>query len=410
MLNSPDAAAPFYSKARQLAAPLTEGEDDHRLRAWWLYVILNSPDPLLERLTLFWHNHFATSHAKVQNVAYMYQQNELFREHALGSFSKMLHAISEDPAMLLWLDGVSNKKRMPNENYARELMELFSLGIGNYTETDIRQAARAFTGWGIRNDRYHFSAVEHDTGIKQVFGNQGNFGGHDIVDMCLEKPACARFMVRKLFRYFLSDTLQPGDSLLEPLAEKFRKSGYQIKPVVSTMLRSNLFYSAECYRAKIKSPVEFAVSLVHQLEGRADSLQLAEMLDPLGQRLFAPPSVKGWEGGTDWLNSNTLLLRHNLGLAITSTEDRRFYNRCDPARLVRQHLPGKDDLATATSFLTKLLLQGDIPMGTRQKLEERQVQLASQKYPAYWNRDFIHDAQIRSLCHLMLTLPEYQLA
>jgi uncharacterized protein (DUF1800 family) len=410
LLTPPKASAAFYSKAKQLAAPLAEGDDDQRLRAWWLYVINNSPDPLLERLTLFWHNHFATSNAKVQNVAYMYQQNLLLRDHALGHFPKMLHAISEDPAMLIWLDTTANKKGKPNENYARELMELFSLGVGNYTEADIRQAARAFTGWSIKNDRYHFMTSEHDTGEKTVFGKTGDFNGHSIVDFCLEKPACARFLVRKLFRYFVSDTLQPDDKLLEPLAEKFRTSGYNIHTVVSTMLRSNIFFSSESYRAKVKSPIEFAASLIHQLEGRADSLQLSEMLDPLGQRLFAPPSVKGWDGGTDWLNSTTMLLRHNLCLAITSTEDRRFYNRCDPARLVRQHLKGKDDLQSAAELLTKLFLQGDIPAATQAKIDERRAQLTSQKYPVYWSKEFVADAQIRSMCHLILTLPEYQLA
>jgi uncharacterized protein (DUF1800 family) len=410
LLTRPQNSAAFYTKAKQLAAPLVEGTDEQRLRAWWLYVITNSPDPLLERLTLFWHNHFATSNAKVQNVAYMYQQNQLLREHALGSFKQMLHGISEDPAMLIWLDTTSNKKGMPNENYARELMELFSLGIGNYTEADIRQAARAFTGWSIKNDRYHFAANEHDAGEKTVFKNKGNFNGHDIVDFCLKSAACAQFLVRKLFRYFVSDTLEPSNALLKPLAEKLRSSQYDIQSVVSMMLRSNLFFSPESYRAKVKAPVDFAVSLIHQLQGRSDSLQLAELLDPLGQRLFAPPSVKGWDGGTDWLNSTTMLLRHNLCLALTSTEDRRFYNRCDPARLVRQHLAGKADLKPATELLTKLFLQSDIPAATQAKIDERCSQLTAQKYPVYWSKEFIEDARIRSICHLILTLPEYQLA
>lgn len=400
----------FHQRAAKLAEPLVDGIDDQRLRAWWLYVLINSPHPLHERLTLFWHNHFATSNAKVQDVGQMYRQNQLLRKHALKKFGPLLHEISEDPAMLVWLDTIANKKGKPNENYARELMELFSLGVGNYTEQDIRQAARAFTGWGIKDEKYHFNQDDHDDGEKTVFSKQGNFNGHDIVKLCLEHPACARFLVRKLFRYFISETLVPDDTLVEPLASAFRQSGYDIKSLVSTMLRSNLFFSPDAYRARVKSPVEFTVSAIHLLEGRADSIQLAELLDPLGQRLFAPPSVKGWEGGTEWLNSTTMLLRHNLSLALTSTEDRRFYNRCDPAKLVKAHLAQEPTLEQSCKLLTDLLLQGDIPDATIAKVQARSDQLKQQKYAAYWTKQFIHEHQVRSIAHLLMTLPEFQLA
>lgn len=400
----------FQKRTADLAQPLADGADDQRLRAWWLYVLLNSPHPLLERMTLFWHNHFATSNAKVQDVGSMYRQNQLLRKHALTRFGPMLHEISEDPAMLVWLDTVANKKGKPNENYARELMELFSLGIGNYTEQDIRQAARAFTGWSIKNDRFYLNLDEHDDGEKTVFKKTGNFSGHQIVDLCLEHSACAQFLVRKLFRYFISETLVPDKLLIEPLAASFRKSQYDIKQLIGTMLRSNLFFSPEVYRAKVKSPVEFAVSVVHQLEGRVDAIQFAELLDPLGQRLFAPPSVKGWEGGPEWLNSTTMLLRHNLCLALTSTEDRRFYDRCDPARMVKKNTTVDATPDQATQFLCELFLQGDIPPATRAKIESRSMQLRQQKYPTYWTREFINEFQMRSIAHLILTLPEFQLA
>lgn len=401
----------FHQKAARLAEPLAEGADDQRLRAWWLYVMLNSPHPLEERLTLFWHNHFATSNSKVQNIGSMYRQNELFRTHALGNFSKLLHEISEDPAMLVWLDTVTNKKGKPNENYARELMELFSLGIGNYSEQDIRQAARAFTGWGIKSNKYHFNQDEHDDGEKTVMSRTKSFGGHDVVNLCLEQPACARFVVRKMFRHFVSETLLPDDDLIEPLAAQFRNSHYNIKKLVSTILRSNLFFSPEAYRTRVKAPVEFAVSLIHMLEGRADSIQLADLLDPLGQRLFAPPSVKGWDGGPNWLNSTTLILRHNLCLAVTSTEDRRFYNRCDPVRIVKRNVNAPTaSLDQATQFLLDLMLQGDIPAATRGKIAVRCTQLRQQKYAAYWSKDSIDDYQMRAVAHLILTLPEFQLA
>lgn len=400
----------FHQRAAQLAAPLADSADDLRLRAWWLYVMLNSPHPLLERLTLFWHNHFATSNTKVQDVGSMYRQNQLLRKHAINRFGPMLHEISEDPAMLVWLDTTANKKGKPNENYARELMELFSLGVGNYSEQDIRQAARAFTGWGIKNERFHLNPDEHDTDEKLVFSKSGNFSGHQIVDMCLDKPACSRFLVRKLFRYFVSETLIPDDALIEPLATSFRESQYDIKQLVSRMLRSNLFFSPEAYRARVKSPVEFGVSIVHMLEGRVDSIQFAELLDPLGQRVFAPPSVKGWDGGPNWLNSTTMLLRHNLCLALTSTEDRRFYNRCDPAKVTLRHCGAESSQEQSTQLLTDLFLQSDIPAETRARIQTRCEQLRQQKYAAYWTKDFIKEHQVRSVAHLILTLPEFQLA
>lgn len=400
----------FQTRVAKLAAPLEETADEHRLRAWWLYVMMNSPHPLLERMTLFWHNHFATSNAKVQHVGRMYRQNQLIRTHALKRFGPMLHAISEDPAMMVWLDTVSNRKKTPNENYARELMELFSLGIDQYTEQDIREAARAFAGWGIKNDAFHVYQEDIDSDSKKVFGKAGSFDGHHIVDMCLDKKACASFLSRKLFKHFMSDTLVPDDALIQPLAERFYKSQYDIADLVGVMLSSNLFFSPDCYRAKIKSPVEFGLGVIHLLEGRVDTIQFAEMLDPLGQRLFAPPSVKGWDGGAQWLNSSTLLQRHNLCLALSSTEDQRILNRCDPSRVVKKHKTGaQSELAPVVTMLSELLLQDDLPATTRERLQLRMKQLREQKYARYWNAELIMEYQIRSMCHLIMTLPEFQL-
>lgn len=400
----------FHARVARLAAPLEDTADEHRLRAWWLYVMMNSPHPLLERMTLFWHNHFATSNAKVQNVRYMYRQNQLLRSHALKRFGPMLHAISENPAMMVWLDTISNSRKTPNENYARELMELFSLGIGHYTEQDIRQAARAFAGWGIKNDAFHIFQDDIDSDTKNVFGQSGNFDGHQIVKLCLNKKACAVFLIRKLFRHFISETLIPDDQLIQPLADRFYQNQYDIADVIGVMLRSNLFFSPECYRARIKSPVEFGLGVIHMLEGRVDTIQFAEMLDPLGQRLFAPPSVKGWDGGAQWLNSSTLLLRHNLALALTSTEDQRILNRCDPCRVVRKHQAAPQaELHSIVTMLAQLLLQDDIPNTTRERLQSRMKQLQNQRYARYWNAELITEYQIRSMCHLIMTLPEFQL-
>src|SRR5205814_8270390 len=194
----------------------------YALRGWWLYTMLNSTQPLAEKMTLFWHNHFATSIAKVQRTLLMFKQNQLIRQYTLGKFRPLLLAMSKDSAMLVWLDSNSNVKGRPNENYAREVMELFSLGVGNYTEADVREAARAFTGWHTGGEEFRFKPELHDDGPKTFFGRTGNWDGTDVVRIILEQPACARFLVGKLYTFLVSET-PPPDGLLEPLCESFRK-------------------------------------------------------------------------------------------------------------------------------------------------------------------------------------------
>jgi uncharacterized protein (DUF1800 family) len=296
------------------------------LRGWWLYVMLNGGHPLRERMTLFWHNHFATSVAKVTSVPLMYKQNVLLRQHALGKFEPFLQAMSQDPAMLAWLDSNSNIKGRANENYARELMELFSLGVGNYTEKDIREAARAFTGWGTNGDAYEFNPYFHDTGPKTVLGQTGNFNGDDVVRIVLKRPVAARFLVRKLYRDFLSEQHDPPDSLIEPLADSFRQSDYDVAQLMRTMLSSRHFFSGYAYRQRIKGPVEYVLGAVRAVyrdypEGDPNHRnlplrQLVSRIDAMGQPLFAPPNVKGWRGGEAWLTTSTLLARQNFAQAV----------------------------------------------------------------------------------------------
>jgi uncharacterized protein (DUF1800 family) len=179
------------------------------LQSWWAHRLLESANPLVEKMALFWHGHFATSNAKVQSLDEMAAQNDLFRRHALGNFRELLHDVSRDVAMLNWLDGNANRRRQPNENFARELMELFSLGVGNYSEKDIQEAARAFSGWHVRNGEFWFNAIQHDTSEKAVFGQTGNFDGDDVVELCLKQEAAPRFLATKLLRFFV--TPSPSD-------------------------------------------------------------------------------------------------------------------------------------------------------------------------------------------------------
>jgi uncharacterized protein (DUF1800 family) len=358
-------------------------------------------------MTLFWHNHFATSNAKVQNARYMLTQYQLMQKHALGSFSELLVAMGTDPAMLVWLDTVTSTKGNPNENYARELMELFSLGIGNYTEQDIREAAKAFTGYEIKDGKGVLNRRQHDDGVKTVFKWGGRYEGDGIARLCLEKDACPRFIVRKLYRYLLSESGDAPAELIDPLAKQYREWEFDTGKLVATMLRSKLFFSQEAYRAKIKSPVEFATGIVRGLEATAGALPLAEALEGLGQVLFAPPSVKGWDGGQAWLNAQTLLARNNLALALTSTEDIRFGSRCDPAIILTRHNAKTD--AEAVDFLLGVFLQSDVQPAAREKLLDYLATAKTVKYPVYWSSDDVANHRVRAVAHLVLTLPEFQL-
>jgi uncharacterized protein (DUF1800 family) len=303
-----------------------DDEDGEQLRGWWLYCMLQGGHPLREKMTLFWHNHFATSIAKVQSPTLMFSQNCLLRNHALGRFGAMLQAISRDPAMLVWLDSNSNVKGKPNENYARELMELFSLGVGHYTEKDIRAAARAFTGWRTDGVGFAFDARLHDTGSKTFLGQTGAWDGGDVVRIVLEQPAAARFLVRNLYHDFVSEKTVPPDSFLEPLCVSFRKSDYDIAGLVRTMLSSRHFYSDHGFRQRVKGPVEYvlgAVQAVYRRYGEENANYrslpqrvLVAWLGSMGQYLFEPPNVKGWPGGPSWLNTSTTLARDNFAGAL----------------------------------------------------------------------------------------------
>jgi hypothetical protein len=404
----------FERQTESLLLGIRAGNNGPLATAWWLYRCLYTPHPLREKLTLFWHNHFATSNLKVNNAGYMVGQYELMRRHAQGNFRQLLLDISEDPAMMVWLDTTDSRRGQPNENYARELMELFSLGIynytdrsrPNYTEQDIREAARAFTGYRIVNERSVFRAGEHDDEEKNVLGQRGRWRGPDIVRICLEQPSCPYFIVGKLFKCLISETIPASPALIEPLVTEFRRE-YNFGALVERMLRSNLFFATQVYRSKVKSPVEFAIGVIRALEGRVGTTQVGSALEGLGQRVFYPPSVAGWEGGRAWLNGQTLLFRHNLALALTSTQDDRFGRRADPAQLARRHQRQTD--GAIVDFFLSLFLQGDVPPATRQRLLQYMEQSHRQSVPVFWTQEDAADQRVRSLCHLVLTLPEFQL-
>ncbi len=399
--------AEFDKGTVPLAETLARANNAAGLSAWWLHRMLHSPTPLQEKMTLFWHNHFATSNAKIQSVRLMHGQYELMRKYALGNFGDLLQEMSKDPAMVIWLDTKGSKKGNPNENYARELMELFSLGIGHYSERDIREAARAFTGFDVTGTEVVYREADHDAGDKEVLGQKGRFKGPDIVRICLEQQAAPEFIARKLYRFFVSETLAPSAELIAPLATQLRKNGFLISDVVRTILRSNLFFSPLVYRTSIKSPIDFVLGMVRALEAKVGTSVLATILSGLGQNLFNPPNVKGWDGGQAWLNGQTLLFRQNLALALTSTEDPRFGSRADPVQLLRKYDKKTDE--QAIDFFLGLFLQNVVAKESRAKLIDYCAKARTQSRPIYWTESDAADHRVRSLCHLVLTLPEYQL-
>jgi uncharacterized protein (DUF1800 family) len=394
-----------------MAATAGRFNADAQLAPWWLYrLLVGNTHALREKMTLFWHNHFATSNAKVRNAGYMLGMYDLMSRHALGNFRDLLQDISKDPAMLVWLDTNQSKKGQPNENYARELMELFSLGIGNYTEKDIREAARAFTGWDIRDGKSFLNKAQHDDGIKTVLGRTGDWSGEDIVRICLDQECCTYFICGKLFKFLVSETIPPSRELLTPLADQFRKSGFDFGALVATVLRSNLFFAPESYRTKVKGPVEFAVGIARALGGRVNCNVLAQRLEGLGQNLFHPPSVKGWDGGPAWLNAQTLLYRQNLALELCKADGDQltlYPPRPDPAALIRTH--GQSADAAIVDSLLALFLQNDMPHDSRERLTHYLADARRQRPSAYEPDDAAADHPVRAVCHLVLTLPEFQL-
>jgi uncharacterized protein (DUF1800 family) len=384
----------------QIDFDLTKVSDAQR---WWLVRMRYTSRPLVEKMALFWHGHFATGVSKVggKNIDLMRQQNDLFRAQGLGNFHDLLLAVSKDPAMLIWLDGRLNHKNAPNENYGRELMELFTMGIGNYTEDDVKAAARAFTGWTLNKDRqFVFNPKDHDDSQKTFLGQTGNFDGTDIVNILAGQPATAKFLSTKLARYFVSDP--PDDNLVSAMANTYLSSNYDIRSVLRTMFKSDAFSSDAAHHALIKSPAEFVVGTLRTLNIATNGLGLPAVTLALGQELFNPPNVAGWPGGANWIATNTVLTRDNLanGVAVAGKPESNLLANV-PQLLRLGSTAQASDLVTG---LTDLLLDGDV---TNDELQ------AFYNYLGAAPTDTIdlgkQDLKVRGLLYLTLSTPEFSL-
>lgn len=364
------------------------------LRAWWLRRMILSPFPLREKMTLFWHSHLGASHARVNDSQLMMRHVRMLRTHALGSYRALLDGAAEDPAVYLALGADANRKAFPNERFSRQLMEQFSLGPGHYGDEDVREAARAFTGWFVLRGKLRYFAHEYDTGVKRVLGEEGPWKPQDIVRIVLAQPATPRLVARKLYRWLISEETEPSDELIEPLATMLGQQ-YDAGQVVETMLRSNLFFSKYALRKRVKSPVEYAIGLATSFETLVPTAVLGSSLADLGQNLYAPPTSAGWLGGDHWINPATMLGRWNLADQLLAKSG-PLGGKLDPAGLVNKH--GGSQPREQAEFFVKLLLNEELPESMSSTVQRIAEGAASDE-----------DAAWRKWACQLVASPDYQL-
>jgi uncharacterized protein (DUF1800 family) len=407
----------FEFKQREKAA-LTEDErravrkeltDAERLsmldlRLWWLNRMRYTSDPLREKVALFWHGHFATSNSKVNDSWMMWIQNETFRQQGMGKFPILLKSLSRDPAMIRWLDLGQSKKDHPNENFAREVMELFSLGEGHYTEQDIQQAAKSFTGYRIHPETatFRFVARDYDPGPKTFFGKTGPFTGDDVIDIITAQPQCARFIGRKLWTFFVST--DPAEEIVQGLGELLLSNGYDIAATLGVIFRSADFYSPHVMHHQIKGPVQWMMQTTRMLEiPLPDAKVLENSLAALGQVVFAPPNVKGWDGGRAWISASSLLYRYNLASYLLSGKARVLGGGGTKTADIPLAVIAPPSARTAPDPLIDLLSFRifNYPLPDKDRASYRAF-LEKQKLP-------YGDAAVRDLMQIMMGTPYYQM-
>ncbi len=328
--------------------------DVDRLKAWWFYRMLFGPDPLAERLVMMWHNHFATSAAKVGMA--VRRQNEIFREFARAPFGDLLKHVVRDPALLVWLDAQVNRKGRPNENLGRELMELFTLGLGHYSETDVKEAARALTGWTVDKDQFKEDANLHDAGEKTILGKTGRWKGDDLVRMLLDHPATAERLAFRVCELLMGEGAV-GAAGVRALAAGLREHNLDTGWAVETVLRSEAFFAGANLGTRVVGPVEYVVGAaraLEMLEPSPNTLVLAEFAANLGHNLFYPPNVGGWPGGRAWISTRSAIGRHNYAVALVGGGDVGRAEPLDALGLAKRHGRGAD-LESLIAFASELL-------------------------------------------------------
>ncbi|MGN6810398.1 MAG: DUF1800 domain-containing protein [Thermomicrobiales bacterium] len=420
LLNPQAVADDLDQQVANLAAKLGYNLNDTLadLQTIWLYRMVNTKRPLQEKMSLFWHGHFATANSKVNSPFLMNQQYQLFNRLGLGNFRDLVLGVSKDPAMLIWLDGNQNRKAAPNENYGRELMELFTLGIGNYTENDVHAAAHAFTGWFFRGQRettgkhyvsaeFFFNANQHDNGAKTFLGQTGNWNGDDVIDIILRQPACSRFIAGKLFSFFVWDN--PDAATAQPFADILVQNKYDLRETMRAILLSPQFSSQQAYHARIKSPVELVATLMRTLGVTAPVRAAAASTRQMGQELFNPPNVGGWTNGPGWISTSSLLERFNVANRLITARQANGAAPLvfDPGKLLNGK--GFTTAEQLVDYFTGLLLDGDLSADQRSALIGY-LQRNDAGQPTTFTLDAkTLDSKVRGLIHLTTAVPSYQL-
>lgn len=389
------------TERREIFKEIMKGERQSLIgiQNWWLNRMLSSPAPLQEKMALYFHGHFTTAAIQKGVTPQMIvDQNQLFRTSALGNLRELTWQVSTDPAMLLYLDNAKNEAQHPNENYARELMELFTLGVDHYTEQDVRESARAWTGWVVvrRTGKARFLNGRHDNGSKTFLGQTGNFSGRDIVDIIYRQPGCADFWASSLLNHFVYNNPEP--QLIEAVAALLRKNDYNLKPVLSTLLRSNVFYSQRAYRALVKSPVEFVVGTYKALGIAPIDERAQRALAQMGQILFYPPNVAGWPGGANWLTSQTTIVRENFVASLVNSP-------------VMEHVSWMQDVpvnaAQAATDLVHRILLGDASPSAVAQLSAYLNGAGTSALGRLSGENY--QERIRGAAYLTMAMPAYQL-
>jgi uncharacterized protein (DUF1800 family) len=401
---APEQEAEFQETFQRISGHFADFSDAAHLQTWWVYRMLRTRSPMREKLALFWHSHFATSYNKVEEIALMHQQCEMLRKLAWGDFRDLLHAVSRDPAMLVYLDGETNTRENANENFGRELLELFTLGHGHYHEGDVRAAARAFTGWGRDGDKFVFTADQHDSGAKEFLGQKGPFDGGDILDILVKQPATARHLARKLLIFFVCP--EPASNVVAEAAVPFTESRLNVKAFLRQIFLSKYFFSPACRRTRIASPAEFVIGACRSLGARLSAQDLRQNLVDMGQELFAPPNVKGWDGEKKWINSTTWAARQAFAKRISELpQESALGPRVDLADIV----PG--DLAEPpriVDLIAGFLLDGDLSSERRKEVTEFLVTTdEGDKHDQFANDAEFRRQQVAALVGVVLSLPEY---
>ncbi|HEV3004825.1 MAG TPA: DUF1800 domain-containing protein [Pirellulales bacterium] len=397
--------AAFQQTFEAVAGSLVDFADPSQVQGWWIHRMLRTVVPLREKLTLFWHGHFATSVHKVEDAELMHRQIETLRGHAWGNFRDLVLAVARDTAMLIWLDGESSTAEHPNENFARELMELFTCGIGNYTERDVLEAARAFTGWHRDGERFVFAAEAHDGGRKQFLGRSGRFDGGDIIDLLVQHPATPRFIAAKLLRFFA--TPQPTAEAVSAAGELLDHTRLDIKWFLRELFQSSYFHSEVCRRRRVSSPAELVVGTVRALGARVPAVELAGHMAAMGQELLAPPNVKGWDGDQAWINSSTWPARLSFAQYLVSLEGESAHAPHLPLAAIVP--PDANKPRQVIERLAEALMQGELASDVHSELAEFLVTTDEGRNdePFRDDEDFRTDKTRQALA-MILSLPEYQ--